>query len=89
MNLNITNRGIDTNCGIDTNRGIEFLQSSPRYQTTIRESTSLNEMYRALNRERIRNLRISSFTDIIVCICAIGIFIFVIYFVLEQKYIRV
>jgi len=37
MNLNITNRGIDTNCGIDTNRGIEFLQSSPRYQTTIRE----------------------------------------------------
>jgi hypothetical protein len=76
----MTNRSADFN---------EFTESSPRYQTTIRESISINELHRALNRERIRSLRISSLTDIVICICAIGIFGFVAYFVLEQKYIKI
>jgi hypothetical protein len=92
MNLNMTNRGLDTNREIDTNRSTdfnEFTETSPRYQTMIKESVSINEMHRSLNRERIRSLRISSLTDIVICICAIGIFGFVAYFVLEQKYIVV
>lgn len=75
-----------TECGLELGNN---LPPSPEYNRTIRQSISINEMHNALNRERIRNLRINSLTDIVICICAIGIFGFVAYFVLEQKYIKI
>lgn len=42
-----------------------------------------------LQRERIRNLRMSTFTDIILCICALCIVAIIIYVVASGKYIEI
>lgn len=56
------------------------MRSNSMTDITISTSNSGANLYQEINRARLNNIRISTMTDIIICIAAIVIIIFIAYF---------
>jgi uncharacterized protein (DUF2062 family) len=70
------------------------MSSQQSIQMTCRSSRvpstpySLNELNEQYNRERIRNLRIDSITNITICCVILGMFGIVLYYVIMNKPVK-
>lgn len=66
-------------------QSIQMTSRSPRNPSV---SSSFNDFNEEYNRERIRNLRIDSMTNITICCVILGMFGIVMYYVIMNKPIK-
>jgi len=66
-------------------QGIQMTSRSPRIPSASSSFNNLNEEY---NRERIRNLRIDSITNITICCVVLGMFGIVLYYLIMNKPVK-
>ena len=70
---------------MSSQQSIQMICRSPRVPSTPYSLNELNEQY---NRERIRNLRIDSITNITICCVVLGMFGIVLYYVIMNKPVK-